>query len=622
MSVIYGRLNLTTPVTIDELSLMENKLKHWTPDDAGKWMKEHVGLGSLMFYNTPESLNEKLPLTKNGLTITADARIDNRDEICLLLNLESDCALPDSTLILMLYEKYSNDCIKHIVGDFAFAIWDEKAEKLFCARDHIGIKPFFYYSDKSFFAFASELKGLLHIPGLNRALNMQFLYNSMFRNSEQYDRNTLYKYISRLEPAHTLTFDLKNNNLKTERYWDMDAVTEIHFDNRDDYYEAFCKEFERAVECRLRTAYPIGIELSGGMDSSGIAGVASSLLKPEGRELIAISNTIPRHITEGEELEKSERRFIDAVVNFNGIKRSVITVSDQPAHPFEDIDFMLYVNDGPDTWQQQWQIPIRQAAQKEGIRTLLSGFPGDEMVTYRGKYYFLDFLDKKQYLKYLFAKREFQGFRRLDPLIPYSIRYRLHTLKNSLGIYNKHVRNARKIYNIPAENIRAKGDVNWRSPLLKEQFKSYRHYQKWRFLRYHLPARMESETRFGLYFGLEPRFPMADIRLTQFYLSLPNYLKYEGDLHRTAYRKALKDYLPQEVLERDNKRGNMTPYRNPEKDENIIKEKAALTRQMQNEMYAALEGIHLIKPQAIKNRQVSTPMARWLQKNWKDQVIE
>jgi len=622
MSVIYGRLNTITAVTIDELSLMESRLKHWVPDDTGKWVKGQAGLGSLMFYNTPESLNEELPFNKNSLTITADARIDNRDEIEVLLNLESNNALPDSTLILMLYEKYSNDCVKHIIGDFAFAIWDEKAKKLFCARDHIGIKPFFYYSDENFFAFASELKGLLHIPGLNRALNMQFLYNSMFRNSEQYDRDTLYKYILRLEPAHTLTFDLKDSKVYTERYWDMDAVTEIHFENRDDYYEAFRKEFERAVKCRLRTAYPIGIELSGGMDSSGIAGMASSLLKPEGRELIAISNTIPRHITEGEALEKSERKFIDAVINFNGIKRSVITVSDQPAHPFEDIDLMLYVNDGPDTWQQQWQIPIRKSAQKEGVRTLLSGFPGDEMVTYRGKYYFLDYLDKKQYLKYLFAKRKFQGFRRLDPLIPYDIRYRLHILKDRLGIYNKHTRNARKIYNIPAENIKAKGDINWRNLLVKEQFKSYRHYQKWRFLRYHLPARMESETRFGLYFGLEPRFPMADIRLTQFYLSLPNYLKYEGALHRTAYRKALKDYLPQEVLERDNKTGDMTPYRTPEKDGNTIKERAAFALQMRNEMYTALEGIPFIKPEALKKQQVSFPMARWLQTSWKEQVIE
>jgi asparagine synthase (glutamine-hydrolysing) len=622
MSVIYGRVNHSLLVSQDELSLMENRLKHWAADDTGTCIAGHAGLGHLMLYNTPESLAEKLPLRRNGLSITADARIDNRDEICPLLELGDNSGLPDSTLILMLYEKYGEACVKHLIGDFAFAIWDEDAQTLFCARDHIGIKPFFYYRDETFFAFASELKGLLHIPGLNKTLNRQFLYNCMFRNSQQYDRDTLYKYISRLEPAHTLTFHRKSGRITTARYWDLDAVAEIHFERRDDYYEAFRKEFERAVKCRLRTAYPLGIELSGGMDSSGIAGVATAFLRPEGRELIAISNTIPRHITEGVALEKSERRYIDAVVKFNNINRSVITMSAPQDHPFEDLDFMLYVNDGPDTWEQQWQMPIRQAAQKEGVRTLLSGFPGDEMVTYRGKYYFLDFLDKKRYLKYLFAKREFTGFRRIDPFIPYGIRYRLCLLKNWLGIYNKEIRKARKLYHIPAGNVQARGNINWKSPRLKEQFTSYRHFQKWRFLRYHLPARMESETRFGLYFKLEPRFPMADIRLVQFYLSLPNYLKYEGVLHRTAYRKALKDYLPPEVLERDNKTGGMTPYRTPEKDEQRMQEQADRAAQIRNEMYEALKEVPFIKPKALKKQEVKPSIARWLQKNWKNQVLE
>jgi asparagine synthase (glutamine-hydrolysing) len=625
MSTIYGKLNLEgDAISQKNLSSIQDKLNHWNAEATGVWTNNTIGLGHLMLYNTPESLNEKLPYykTESGLAITADARIDNRDELHLLLGLTSteEKQLPDSTLILLLYEKYTKDCVKHLIGDFAFAIWDDKTRQLFCARDHMGIKPFFYYLHDSCFAFASEIKGLLALPEVDKSINTQFLYNQMFRSSEQKVDTTLYKHIHRLAPAHTLTLTPENKIPVLQQYWHLDADTEIKFDTQQEYYDALLQHFEKAVKCRLRTAYPIAAELSGGMDSSGITGVASRFLKEEGRSLVTISNTIPRHVTDEEQLQKSERTWIDAVVDFNHIEKAVYTVSAPADHVFSDIDFMLDVNSGPDSWEQHWQTPIRKAAKKEGVRTLLSGFPGDEMVTYRGKYYFLDYLDKKQYLKYLFAKRKFPGFHKLAPFIPHRIRYKLHLFKNKLGLYNKHIKTALKIFNIPSQAIKQKGDVNWLDPLVKGQFKSYRHYQKQRFLRYHLPARMESETRNGMYFGFEPRFPMADIRLVQYYLSMPNYIKYEGQLYRTAYRKAVGKYLPKEILERDDKRGGMTPYREPITDEAVIKAKQERSKALVDEMFKTLEGNPFIKPAALKEKRMNLTIFRWLEKQAKGEI--
>lgn len=623
MSAIYGKYNFNkAEPTNTQLSVMESTLNHWNADATGVWSVNNIGLGHLMLYNTPESLNEKLPYHKatSGLTITADARIDNRDELYLLLNLTTpeEEQLPDSTLIVLLYEKYGEDCVKHLIGDFAFAIWDEQAQKLFCVRDQMGIKPFFYYQDGNYFAFASELKGLLALPGINKSINEQFLYNQMFRNSDQWNDATLYQQIHRLAPAHALTLSEGDKGIK--QYWDLDADTEIIFEDRQQYYDTLTQHFETAIKCRLRTAYPIGVELSGGMDSSGITGVASHFLKQEGRSLITISNSVPPHVTDEEQLAESERKYIDAVINFNKIEKAVFTIAKPPVHQFEDIDRMLDINSGLDTWQQHWQMPIREAAQKENIRTLFSGFPGDEMVTYRGKYYFLDLFDKKQYFKYLFAKREFPGFHKLMPFIPFNIRYKLHLLKNALRLYNGHIKKTLQLFNVPADAITKKGDVSWQNPLVKTQFKSYRHYQKQRFLRYHLPARMESETRNGLYYGLEPRFPMADIRLVQYYLSMPNYLKYEGTLHRTAYRKALSKYMPQEVLERDNKTGGMAPYREPITDEAEIKAKQELNKQLTDEMFKDLEGNQYIKPSALKRGMMNMTIFRWMQKHAKGEI--
>ena len=131
---------------------------------------------------------------------------------------------------------------------------------------------------------------------------------------------------------------------------------------------------------------------------------------------------------------------------------------------------------------------------------------------------------------------------------------------------------------------------------------------------------MESETRNGLYYGLEPRFPMADIRLVQYYLSMPNYLKYEGTLHRTAYRKALSKYMPQEVLERDNKTGGMAPYREPITDAAEIKAKQELNKQLTDQLFKDLEGNKYIKPSALKKKMINMTIFRWLQKHSKGEI--
>jgi len=620
MSSIYGILHYNKkPVTTDDLAVIEQPLAHWAADAKGMWTDGNIGLGSLMLYNTPESQHEKLPLhqTAGSLTITADARLDNRDELFSKLDINKTNAaeIPDSTLILNAYQKYGEDCTKHLIGDFAFAIWDANEQKLFCARDHMGIKPFFYYQDEQYFAFATEKKGLLSLPGIDKTINKQFVYNHLIRTAEQTQDSTVYQNIKRLKPAHAMVVHQPKAELQQRPYWDMDADTELHFANRQDYYDGLLEHFKTAVKCRLRSAYPIGSELSGGMDSSGITGVAAHFLQQEGKNIITISNTVPKHITDEKILADSERTWIDAVNKFNHIERSIYTVADEYIRPYAENDFLLQVDDGIENWHQMWQMPIRRIAQQEGIRTLFSGFPGDEMVTYRGKYYFLDYLDKKQYIKYFWAKKKFWGFYKIEPFIPYSVRYNIHLLKTKFGLHNKHVKNALNTYNIPAEYLAKAGDANWLTPLKEHQYDSYRHYQKHRFLRNHLPARMESETRYGLYFGFEPRFPMADIRLTQYYLSLPNHLKYEGDLNRTAYRKALKDFLPKEVLERDSKFGGMGPYRAPISDEAIIKQRQEDHKRALELLLKNAEEAGLLKKKRKKGSGFDPTLLRWLQQN-------
>src|SRR3569623_1441353 len=148
------------------------------PDGHGQWRGEQTGLGFLSLHTTPESFHERMPAnlrTAPHLFITADARIDNRAELFQALGVQSPgrTRTPDSSLILLAYERWGAECDKRLLGDFAFAIWDTRERILFCARDPLGCRPFYYHPGGRTFLFASDIKGVLaglESPRLNKPL--------------------------------------------------------------------------------------------------------------------------------------------------------------------------------------------------------------------------------------------------------------------------------------------------------------------------------------------------------------------------------------------------------------------------------------------------------------------
>lgn len=566
MSVIFGKCHFNNkPITNDEMAVMKTRLNHWQADNNGIWINNSIGLGHLMLYNTPQSLTEVLPYHHDGskLTITADARIDNRNELFSKLGIPAaeKAATPDSILILKAYEKFGERCVEHLIGDFAFAIWDGPKQQLFCARDHMGVKPFVYYADANFFAFASEKKGIMAIEGADLTINKQFFFNQLVFPPEQATNTTLYEQLKKLPPAHFLVLNLNNRSQKLQRYWDLDTETETRFATKAEYHEGLLYHFEQAVQCRSLSHYNVGVELSGGMDSSAITGVANNYLKTQKKNLITFSNTLSDDVDNPEITKLDERRYIDAVLEFNNIKDFVYITQTAFDSIIDELNFAIEVNDGLERWNPLWQLPLKKSAIEHGVRTLLSGFPGDELVTYRGKYYFMDYRDKGQYLKYILAKKKYPGFSKLEPFIPHDIKYGYSKLKRALNIVSNHrVKQSFEAFNIPDYYKKHLRDCIWLDPVYQQQFKSYRHLQRYRLLKPQVNHRLEAETRFGIYFKTEPRFPMADIRLTQFYLSMPNEYKYEGELTRTFYRNTVSKYLPDMLMKRNDKYGSIAPF--------------------------------------------------------------
>ena len=194
---------------------------------------------------------------RENLRLKANARIDDRAK-------ES---ATDEELILDAYETWGEDCVKHLIGDFAFAISD--GEKLFCARDHFGVKPFFYTHVGGNFKFSSTLKDL---RGVSNTLNEIAVGDYLLFGVNQDNSTTIFKDIQRLPPGHTLT--VANNEIKIRRYWEPSLPAEVRYRDSESYVERFSELFSRAVKDRLRTDR-VAISMSGGLDSTSLAAIAS-----------------------------------------------------------------------------------------------------------------------------------------------------------------------------------------------------------------------------------------------------------------------------------------------------------------------------------------------------------
>lgn len=379
MSAVFGLYGLDNR-SIDSVLLarMMESLSHRKCDDSGVWDGGYVGLAHQMLWTTPESLIEKLPLVShsNNTVITADARIDNRTELIEHLGLRNlpQEKVTDSYLILAAYRKWEEQCPAYLLGDFAFAIWDSQQQKLFCARDHFGIKPFYYYHHPGYlFAFSTEIKAILSLPDVPcrpNELRIAYYLASIIPDKAI----TFYEEVYRLPPSHSLVITATDFRLKC--YWELDPHREIQYGSDEEYELAFREIFTEAVRCRLRSAFPIGFTLSGGLDSSSVTCTARHVMAEQGKLPLNTFSTIYEATPECD-----ERPYIRSIVEQGGIEPFFITADDWSV--FHDIQRSIQQQGQPLEIRNQfmWQA-MYGAAQQKGIRVMLDGEDGDTVVSY------------------------------------------------------------------------------------------------------------------------------------------------------------------------------------------------------------------------------------------------
>ena len=547
------------------LAKLLHAMRHRGPDGRGEWNGGSVRLGHLLLETTPESRGEKQPLhdLESGRTIAADARIDNRDELMSALGFSprDGEAATDCALILAAHAKWGERCPEHIVGDFVFAIWDESRKRLFCARDAIGMRVLYLYRDRTVFAFASELTALLALPEVPRELNEIAIGEFLIWKKDEV-RATFYRGVERLPPGHTLTVGPEDSSER--RYWSAQILPEISYPRDDDYAEALLELLQRAVAASLRTDRPVGVMLSGGLDSSSLAVLAQRGLLDRGSALRAYSSAL-RERHGGPETD--ERGFIEAVCGAMGIAPgyvyadretligSLMRMTMQMGQPFPDP--FWYMTDA-----------LNEAASSDGVRVLMTGIGGDHAASFDGRGHLSSLLRRGRLLELrglaarraAFTGRSLAGVlmkEALHPLIPHRL-YPAYSRIRGRGP-------ATDMISRSAIREGFAGRIHLRQRVEESRFSRI-----WRTgsdpranLKLNMDAgnlanAVESMNLFGGSRGLEFSCPLMDRRVFEFCLALPSGQFVLDGVHRSLLRRAMAGLLPDEVRLRPGK-GIFTP---------------------------------------------------------------
>jgi asparagine synthase (glutamine-hydrolysing) len=282
-----------SPIDRQLLDRMTRFMAFRGPDALVTWVDGAVGFGHTLLRTTVESERERQPSSLDGqVWITADARIDDRANLINKLvgqGREATLEVPDAELILLAYHAWGERCVDHLLGDFAFAIWDGRERRLFCARDHLGVKPFFYAVVRGCLIFSNTLSCVRLHPAVSDRLNDQTIADFLVFDYNQDVSTTAFADVLRLAPAHTLTWPA-GMSVHLHRYWDLPVDGDIRYRRQEEYAQHLRDLLRQAVGDRLR-ARRVAVLMSGGMDSPAVAAVARRLVPagPEPLELQAFT---------------------------------------------------------------------------------------------------------------------------------------------------------------------------------------------------------------------------------------------------------------------------------------------------------------------------------------------
>ena len=351
----------------DVLARMNRSIVHRGPDDEGFFVEENVGLAMRrLSIIDVKSGHQPLANENSDVWIVFNGEIYNHAELRVDLEAKGHHyrTHSDTETIVHLYEEYGRDCVKYLRGMFAFVIWDRRRRVLFAARDRLGIKPFYYLWDGKSFLFGSEIKTILNYPGIASQFNCgtlaEYLAFGYITGSE-----TMYAGIRKLMPGHTLELTEKGEP-RIERYWDLTTEVDRPAKSREYYVKTYRELLEQAVGSHLMSDVPLGIFLSGGLDSSAVAALTAKI---RGDQIKTFA------VGYGEEAF-SELGYAREVAEHIRSDHHEVRMSREDF--FESLPRLIWHEDEPIVWPSSVSLYFVARLAREHVTVVLTGEGSDE----------------------------------------------------------------------------------------------------------------------------------------------------------------------------------------------------------------------------------------------------
>lgn len=564
MSAIFGLLHGDgKPVDPDHLERMNLTLAPHGPDNHGVTIQGHVGLGYRLRRFTPEDHCEAQPLSDEGVVwLVSDARIDNRTELAETLGISSPeaSAMPDSAYILRAWRRWGPECVVHLIGAYCFAIYNSRDETLFLARSPRGERSLHYLARADIFAFATAPKGLFALPFVERRIDRNSLADYLVLKQAP-EGSTFYAGIKSLAPGHTML--VRRDSMETHRFWSVGALRQTRFRRDEEYVEAFCVLFDRVVQDHLRSASPVGIMLSGGLDSTSVAASAALALDKAGKRLHAFTE-VPEQTTAIPAVKgrySDETSFVDAMARcYPNIQTNYIRTPGgfflQGIERFFEAAEVPFRNASNRVW---WEA-IQEQAGNRNIKVVLTGQSGNLTISWNGSQLLHQLIAQGSWYRAFGEARWMRRAGRTSSAIKaLSMAAVLHRLPDSLWIRLNRLKH-------PSDSIFS-SKTPWEaySPISHEFFsdcevekRARMQGHNWQF-RSSTSSRAQTTERHSLgaeikrgheaMFGVQLRDPTSDQRIVEFCLSIPEdqFLRHGTD--RWLIRRALKNRAPAEILQ-------------------------------------------------------------------------
>ena len=477
--------------------------------------------------------------SRSRTAVVFDGRLDNADDLSRALGAPLHGG--DAAVVLAAYARWGCEAFARLVGDFALAIADARTRRLVCARDAMGQRPLFYWTRNGVTVAASDVAQVLAHPLVDAVVNEGMAAEHLTGMPVTVDE-TLWRGVMRLPRAHALVADAAG--VRTFRYWDFDPAAHIHGRSDDEYAEQFRDLFSAAVACRVRDARRVAVFLSGGIDSSAVAGVASAMV-PAG--VRALSLAFP-----GEPCDESA--YVDAVASAHGLALEKETVRPVPRAVF--VERIRRSRDVPPEPNGAILDPLRRKAKDRGVDVVLTGYGGDDCFTGSPSHTADLLRDGRLVAAALQWTRDGglpgRGYRyaqlartAVAPLLPAALKTALRPIAGSPPPRYEWIREEFAERVALSDRRRERDGPEFPTLVQRDMY---------RLLHGAVQAiGDEQEDRAAHAAGVDQRHPFYDRRVAEFGLALPESQRWKGSETKVVVRRALGGVLPPLVRKRNDK---------------------------------------------------------------------